>query len=137
MMVSSKSISAIVMDGTVGCGNIMATPIRNTVGADDMEVRADIMEAVGAITTTATTTIMTVTATEIGTTVIETATAIETVTTIETAITKAITTTIEPHVAHIRSGPRTSLLGPFLFVGVVSEKSQASAAKRLMIFSRA
>ncbi len=69
--------------------------------------------------------------------VIETATAIETVTTIETAITKAITTTIEPHVAHIRSGPRTSLLGPFLFVGVVSEKSQASAAKRLMIFSRA
>src|SRR6188472_3079595 len=125
VMVSSKSISAIVMDGTVGCGNIMATPIRNTVGADDMEVRADIMEAVGAITTTATTTIMTVTATEIVTTVIE------------TAITKAITTTIEPHVAHIRNGPRTSLLGPFLFVGVVSEKSQASAAKRLMIFSGA
>ena len=80
----NKFIIVIVMAGTVGCGNIMATPIRNTVGADDMEVRADIMEAVGAITTTATTTIMTVTATEIVTTVIE------------TAITKAITTTIEP-----------------------------------------
>jgi hypothetical protein len=44
------------------------------------------------------------------------------VTTIETAITKAITTTIEPHVAHIRSGPGRASWGRF-FLSVLCPRS--------------
>ena len=91
-MLSNKFIIAIVMAGTVGCGNIMATRIPNTVGEVRAitEVRADIMEAVGVITVIATTIMATVITIKIG------ATMIETTITIISAITKAITTTIEP-----------------------------------------
>jgi len=87
----NKFIIVIVMAGTVGCGNIMATRIPNIDG----EVRAitegaGITRAVDVITAIATAIMTTMITIRIGTTMIETTIMII------SAITKAITTTIEP-----------------------------------------
>jgi len=87
----NKFIIVIVMAGTVGCGNILATRIPNIAG----EVRAitegaGITRAVDVITAIATAIMTTMITIRIGTTMIETTIMII------SAITKAITTTIEP-----------------------------------------
>jgi hypothetical protein len=94
IVVSSKSITAVVMAGIAACGNITATRIPNSVGAVDMEVREDIREALGVITTIATT--IMATTTEIGATMIETATMTKTITGIRATMTAIKTSSGQP-----------------------------------------
>jgi hypothetical protein len=97
---SNKSIIAIVMAGTAGCGSITATLIANIVGAEDMGVGADIMVAAGGIATMIMTGIGIM---------------IEITTKIMTATTKGITTTIETSIPWFATRPQDFTPGAVSF----------------------